>query len=178
MKARRRLLFFFLVLVVGGAGGCSQGPDLGEILRLADQGNTDAQTELALMYYLGKGVTIDFKEAVKWARRAAEQGDAEGQAILGVMYHKGEGVPKDYVLAYMWLNLAFPRLTGEMKDTVVKGRHQLETVMTQEQLAEAQRLTLEWKPVISRPVTRKTSTKKKIPADIYIHPSEEKGKLS
>ena len=90
MKTRRRLLFFFLLLVVGGAGGCSQGPGLGEILRLADQGNTNAQTELALMYYLGKGVTIDFKEAVKWARRAAEQGDAQGQAILGVMYHKGE----------------------------------------------------------------------------------------
>jgi len=87
-------------------------------------------------------VPQDDHEAVKWYRRAAEQGDADAQANLGVMYANGAGVPQNYVLAYMWANLAAS--TGSEK--AGKNRDILARSMTPNQLAEAQKLSREWKP--------------------------------
>jgi hypothetical protein len=72
----------------------------------AEQGNTDAQSNLGGMLQYGHGVTQDYAEAVKWYRLAAEQGYADAQFDLGVMYFLGQGVPQDYVHAHMWINLA------------------------------------------------------------------------
>jgi hypothetical protein len=54
-------------------------------------------------------------------------------------------VPKDYVLAYMWENLAS---TSPLNIGSVAGiaRDRLTKLMTPDQIAEAQRLTQEWKP--------------------------------
>jgi uncharacterized protein len=65
-------------------------------LPLAEQGNTQAQSNLGLMYDKGQGVPQDDKEAVKWYRLSAEQGNATGQYNLGIMYSKGQGVTQDY----------------------------------------------------------------------------------
>ena len=72
---------------------------------LAAKGDVDAQYNLGMMYDYGKGVTQDYKEAVKWYLLAAEQGSASAQYNLGVMYDNGEGVIQDYVRAHMWFNL-------------------------------------------------------------------------
>ena len=72
---------------------------------LAEQGLSQAQYNLGLMYAEGEGVAQDYQEAVRWYRLAAEQGHASGQFSLGAMYTAGQGVPKDYVLAHMWINL-------------------------------------------------------------------------
>ena len=58
------------------------------------------------MYARGKGVTQDYKEAVKWYRLAAEQGYANGQYNLGWMYYYGKGVIKDYKKTIKWYSLA------------------------------------------------------------------------
>ena len=50
---------------------------------LAEQGNAKAQNELGRMYELGLGGVQDYKEAVKWYRKAAEQGDAWGAEQFG-----------------------------------------------------------------------------------------------
>ncbi len=42
--------------------------------RSANQGNTDAQCNLALVYGLGEGVKLDQIEALKWMYLAAERG--------------------------------------------------------------------------------------------------------
>jgi len=76
---------------------------------LAEQGNTSAQTILALIYYRGRGVTQNHHEAVKWFRRAADQGDATAQFYLGVMFAEGQGVPQDYAEAAKWYRLAAER---------------------------------------------------------------------
>ncbi|BBF13005.1 hypothetical protein NTHiID20_04950 [Haemophilus influenzae] len=75
-------------------------------LPLAEQGNADAQFNLGLMYYNGRGVKQDDFEAVKWFRKAAEQGDADAQFNLGVMYAKGQGVKQDDVEAVKWYRKA------------------------------------------------------------------------
>ena len=42
----------------------------------------------------GQGVQKDYKEAVKWYRKAAEQGYAKAQFNLGFMYYKVKGCPR------------------------------------------------------------------------------------
>jgi TPR repeat protein len=58
------------------------------------------------MYYVGKGVVQDYKQAVKWCAKAAEQGNAKAQGSLGAMYYLGEGVVRDYKQAVKWLTKA------------------------------------------------------------------------
>ena len=69
---------------------------------LAEQGDTSAQSNLAIMYYNGRGVAQDYAEAVKWYRKAAEQGFAEGQSGLAIMYYNGRGVVQDYAESVRW----------------------------------------------------------------------------
>ncbi len=63
--------------------------------KAAEQGDGDAQFNLALMYYNGLYVPQDYAEAAKWYRKAAEQGHAKAQYNLDLMYGKGLGVSQD-----------------------------------------------------------------------------------
>ncbi len=115
---------------------------------LAERGDAAAQYGLGVMYRNGQGVPQDDAEAVKWYRLAAEQDFAGAQASLGGMYSQGHGVPPDVVLSYMWLNLAASRFPpGKDRDKAVEGRDALAKRMTPAQIAEAQRLAREWKPL-------------------------------
>jgi hypothetical protein len=71
-------------------------------LPLAQQGYAKAQASLGWMYYTGKGVKKDLKEAVKWFRLAAEQDHIIAENNLAVMYENGYGVPIDYKKAFIW----------------------------------------------------------------------------
>src|SRR5208337_4622615 len=48
-----------------------------DYLKLAEQGDAQAQYSLAVMYGKGQGVERDPPEAVKWLTKAAEQGLAQ-----------------------------------------------------------------------------------------------------
>ena len=54
-------------------------------------------------------------------------------------------MPKDVVLAYMWLDLAAAQ-NNPMSIMAGEERHSLESSLTREQVAEAQRMAREWKP--------------------------------
>ena len=69
----------------------------------AENGDADAQYYLGDCYFNGQGVPQDFKEAVKWCRKAAEQGHADAQHTLGHCYKNGEYVEKDEVEAMKWI---------------------------------------------------------------------------
>jgi TPR repeat protein len=117
--------------------------------KAAEQGDDDAQYNLALFYSNGQGVPQDYAEAAKWCRRAAEQGNTMAQLNLGFMYGTGQGVPQDYVMAHMWYNLAASRLSPlekEARENALKNKDIAASVMTAEQIAEAQRLAREWRP--------------------------------
>jgi len=73
---------------------------------LAEQGNSDAQYNLAQIYRNGGDVLKGDEKSVKWYRKAAEQGNSDAQYNLGVMYDKGTGVLKDYKQAYKWYRKA------------------------------------------------------------------------
>ena len=113
----------------------------------AAQGNANALNNLGVAYREGRGVPQDDAEAAKWFGRAAEQAVTSAMTELGRMYYKGKGVPQNYVLAYMWLKLATSQLPpGELRDTIVQARDGVARLMTEAQLAEAQRLARNWKP--------------------------------
>lgn len=99
-----------LVVVCSGLGlfwfsSDSETPYTSEFkktLSAAEKGDADAQFNLGHMYRIGRGVTKDEYEAVKWFRKAAEQGEAKAQNSLGVCYDRGEGVTKDDAEAVKW----------------------------------------------------------------------------
>jgi TPR repeat protein len=112
--------------------------------RAAEQGLAMAQFSLGLMYANGEGVPKDDAEAAKWCRLAAEQGDAHAQYILSGMFARGDGVPTNNVSAYSWASLA--AASGHEKAKT--RRDFLSKQMTREQIAEAQRITAEFKPKV------------------------------
>ncbi len=71
----------------------------------AEQGDANAQSELAQAYIDGEGIERDYAAAMLWARRSADQGDTVGANNLGALYANGWGVPQDLRAAVLW----FPR---------------------------------------------------------------------
>ena len=110
-----------------------------EFAALAEQGDADAQYNLALMYDNGHGVPQDYKQAVKWSTKAAEQGNAKAQSNLGTMYATGQGVPQDNVYAHMWFNLA----AANGDETASKNRDIIAKRMTTADISKAQSLARE-----------------------------------
>lgn len=115
---------------------------LKEKIRKAELGDVGAQKYLGLIYYNGEVVSQNCKEAVKWFTMAAEQGDADAQNNMGVLYQRGEGVRQDYVQAYKWYNLA----SAQQAENAKENRDILRARMTPAQIAEAQRLSREFRP--------------------------------
>ena len=112
----------------------------------AEQGFLDAQFNLGVAYLAGKGAPQNDAEAAKWFRLAAEQNQIAAQFNLGRAYSIGQGIERDVVLAHMWLSLS---LAGG-NDSAGGSLDTLAREMTPEQIAEAERLTKEWKPVAER----------------------------
>jgi hypothetical protein len=81
-------------------------PDIAKITALAESGDPVAQYQLGLLYHIGHGVPMSYRESLDWYRKSANQGNPEAQNALGMMYYVGHGVPKDYVQVYKWLKLA------------------------------------------------------------------------
>ena len=140
----------------------------------AEQGNSSAQNNLGTAYNRGEGVPQNYVEAVKWYRMAAEQGDAAGQVNLGTSYYAGEGVPQNYAEAAKWYRMAavqghaggqysfgimaallqFPEqahawfnlAAAQGLEPAREARDNLQSRMSREQIAEAQRIASSWKP--------------------------------
>ena len=54
-------------------------------VRSAEQGDAEAQYNLGICYYNGRGVKKDTAEAVKCFRKAAKNGNSEAKAMLDVL---------------------------------------------------------------------------------------------
>jgi TPR repeat protein len=78
-----------------------------EILKpLAENGNSQAQITLGLMYDYGHGVKKDPAESIKWYLMAAEQGVPLVQHDMGVKYFQGQGVEQNYQEAAKWWEMS------------------------------------------------------------------------
>jgi uncharacterized protein len=118
--------------------------------RSAAGGAARAQALLCFKYSYGQSVPQNYREAAYWCRRAADQGNPEGQYLLGLMYDKGQGVPESFFRAYKWLNLAAARVSGNRRDLYYRVRDSVATKMTPNQIEDAQRVALEWTPIVEQ----------------------------
>jgi len=115
--------------------------------RGADQGDPASQNNVAGMYASGQGGAKNPTQAFYWFSRAAEQGYGPAQRNLGAIYRDGNGVHMDFVAAYMWFDLAAKQGVEGARG----ARDRLEMHMTMEQIADAKRLSKDWKPQRRKP---------------------------
>jgi TPR repeat protein len=69
---------------------------------MAEEGNSEAQVILGIMYDSGQGVDKDPEQAMKWYIRAAKQGIPVVQHDVGVKYFQGMGITQSYEKAAYW----------------------------------------------------------------------------
>jgi TPR repeat protein len=120
-----------------------------ELEPLARRGNARALGLLGFLYEHGFGEPQAYPAAADFYAEAAARGDPFGQAMLGLMYDKGQGVPQDFVLAYKWLDLAVAHATGNPRDVYARLRDAVASKMSTNEIAEGQRLALNWGPATS-----------------------------
>ena len=116
------------------------------MLEILDAGDGSASHlhDLGIMNLEGRAMAVNNAVAVDMFRAAADRGFGASMLILSAMYFDGRGVVQDYVQGHMWANLAASRLTGEDRERAVSNRDRFAQGMTRDQIAEAQRLALEW----------------------------------
>ena len=74
-----------------------------KLIKLAEEGDVDAQFDLSYAYYNGEGVVQNAKESLFWMLKVAEQGDPKAQFITGLIY---AGIEHDYKEAVKWYTIA------------------------------------------------------------------------
>ncbi len=72
----------------------------------AEEGHSDSQFNVGLMFEQGIGVGKDEKEAIVWYRKAALQGSVLAQYNLAVLYENGRGTEVDFAQANEWYRKA------------------------------------------------------------------------
>jgi TPR repeat protein len=74
--------------------------------RAEEDGDAQAQFDLALTFTNGRGEAPDYERAAQCYLKAANQDHAVAQFALGNMFADGCGVPRDEVKALMWIGKA------------------------------------------------------------------------
>ena len=113
MKKIILLLAISLTLIAGdyeqGLEAAKQG-DYKKAVKLykkaAEQGNSEAQSHLGMMYLRGEHVLKDPNLAFYWLEKSAKQENAAGQFNFAVMYCMGRGVPRDLKQCAYWTKKA------------------------------------------------------------------------
>lgn len=62
----------------------------------ANEGNAEAQFDIAYAYFNDEGIERDYASAAMWFKRSARQNYAKAQYNLAYCYMNGRGVPRDY----------------------------------------------------------------------------------
>ncbi len=114
---------------------------LDNITNCAKHGDRTAQYILGEIYFQGKEVPKNYKEAFEWKAKAARQGDKNAQNSLGFYYFNGWGTKKDHVQAYMWWSLS---IVNNEEPITRKNLDNLEQELSTADLARAQKMAKDW----------------------------------
>ena len=88
-------LGIFIFVLAMSSVPASAKVKIDKVISRAEQGDTQAQYELASMYENGHGVKKNIEDALKWYWKAAENGHIGAQIDLGWFYQNGQFVEKD-----------------------------------------------------------------------------------
>lgn len=80
--------------------------DLSEYTKRANEGDVNAQLELAKAYLYGGAGKVDGRESMYWCAMALRAGHPLAKVFYGTYHFMGLGVPKDYKVAFRWWNEA------------------------------------------------------------------------
>ncbi len=103
---------------------------------LADNGDSEAQYQIAEMYKYGEGTAESIDEAIVWYKKSAEQLNSSALFDLGWMHKAGRLVATDLPYAYMWFSLGLPDDDGSFATLI----DDLNGEMTSAQKGKAQQL--------------------------------------
>ncbi|MBI3560267.1 MAG: sel1 repeat family protein [Gammaproteobacteria bacterium] len=118
--SQQKLSLWLIILIATGAGIAWAGPleeghqafDAQHYeqayklwLPLAQQGNAEAQYNLALLFKNGLGIPKDERKALEWFHQAAHQGMTDAMYNIGVMYYEGKGAYRSDKSAIEWWQL-------------------------------------------------------------------------
>jgi TPR repeat protein len=106
-------------------------------------GDSDAQLNLARMYYDGEGGERDARQAARWAKLAADKGNVGAQALLGHMLFEGDGVKRQPVVGLMFLTIARGR-SGTGDPWILKLQEQAFSVATETERRTALAMADDW----------------------------------
>lgn len=109
----------------------------------AEDGDTEAQVNIAFMYYCGMHVKQDFYQAAQWYKKAADRDHPNAQFSLATLYENGEGVDKDLEEAYFWYSLAERHGDEDAK----RSRIEIEHILSKTKLTYQKERLEKWKPL-------------------------------
>lgn len=113
----------------------------------ADNGDAEAQFNLATVLLGGTDGKPDAERAFQWFHAAACQGLAPAQAKLGILYATGQGVALDAIEAHKWFVLAARHGDRAAQDNVKRSADKITSV----QQREALRRVEAFRPELPRP---------------------------
>ena len=104
MSVVQMLLIFFVAttLFADANEQSAELTNIETISKAAKHGDAYAQFNLGKIYYNGKSIPQDYKQAASWYQKAARQGHPEAQNMLGRMYFAGKGLKKNYTRSAYW----------------------------------------------------------------------------
>jgi len=106
-----------------------------ELLKKAEAGDVNAQSDLARCLFKGEGIIKNEKEGFTWARKGAEQGNASAQFMLGSRLTEGFGIAKNEKEGLMWLSKSAKQ--GNAKGQYSLGRCYMMGIGVEKNLREA-----------------------------------------
>ena len=171
-----RALFFLALLLP--LSGCIEktvelarkGPDMldrGRLIKMAEDGDVEAQYMLGKNYCCGLGTFYDNGQALYWWCQAARQEQADAMYEIGRMFANTRGtvgseIPVDPARAYAYYTLAENRY---QKDAGIL-RKELEKTLTPSQRASANSMIQNWPNIPCEPPS---SLKPKPDPTLMIH---------
>lgn len=120
----------------------------------ANKGDARAQLDLGTIYESGHGTPASLEKAAEWYLKSAERGHPQAQWNIATMMERGEGIAKDDVEALKWFYLAADQGfrgvpvsdAGLLDQSAPFATEEVEKRLTREQVEEARRRALDFKP--------------------------------
>ena len=103
----------------------------------ADNGDAEAQFNLATVLLAGAHGKPDAERAFHWFHAAASQGLAPAQSKLGILFATGQGVALDAIEAHKWFVLAARHGDRAAQDNVARSADKITSVQQREALRRA-----------------------------------------
>lgn len=108
--------------------------------KAGERGNVASVTAAGRMYALGRGVSPDGAEALRWLRRAAAVNHYEAFHWIANVYEFGRGgIAKNPVLAYAWYGAVPSNANAAVVKSASEGKERLAKTLSATELQEAEK---------------------------------------